>query len=81
MTSGFPLLDEAERDSRAEVDAHLDDLAPGDTEIVLLEIGTLDSRLLRSRHVHARTGSNDDCCHRDALLPRHVNLAYMKPDV
>ena len=30
----------AERYSRAEVDAHLDDLASGDAEIVLLEIGT-----------------------------------------
>jgi hypothetical protein len=72
----------AERDSRAEVDAHLDDLAPGDAEIVLLEIGTLDSRLLRSRHVHAQTGSNDDCCHRNAVHSFHVNLLeYMKPEV
>src|SRR3954454_19925082 len=72
----------AERGSRAEVDAHLDDLAPGDAEIVLLEIGTLDSRLLRSRHLHAQTGSNDDCCHRDALRSLHVNLLeYMEPDM
>jgi hypothetical protein len=72
----------AERYSRAEVDAHLDDLASGDAEIVLLEIGTVDSRLLRSRHVHAQTGSNDDCCDRNALRSLHVNLLkYMKPEV
>src|SRR5829696_10552273 len=49
----------AERYARAEVDAHLDDLASGDAEIVLLEIGPLDSRLLRSRHVRPQTGSDD----------------------
>jgi hypothetical protein len=34
----------AERHSRVEVDAHLDDLASGVSEIVPLEIGALDSR-------------------------------------
>src|SRR3954466_13840771 len=72
----------AERYSRAEVDAHLDDLASGDAEILLLEIGTFDSRLLRSRRVHAQTGSDDDCCHRNPVRSFHVNLLeYMKPEV
>jgi hypothetical protein len=35
--------------SRREVDPHLDHLASGDAEIVPLEIGALDVRLLRQR--------------------------------
>jgi hypothetical protein len=47
----------AERHSRVEVDAHLDDLASGVSEIVPLEIGALDSRLLRPRQLqHLSTG-------------------------
>jgi len=38
-----------ERRSGGEVDAHLDDLASGDAEIVPLQVGPLDSRLLRLR--------------------------------
>jgi hypothetical protein len=38
-----------ERRCRADVDARLDDLASGDAEIVLLEVGALDVRLL-GRH-------------------------------
>ena len=45
--------------SRVEVDAHLDDLASGDAEIVPLEIGSLDSRLLRLRHVQRQTACDD----------------------
>src|SRR5262245_28981021 len=40
-----------ERRSRGKVDAHLDELASGGAEIVSLEIGAPDSRLLRLRHV------------------------------
>jgi hypothetical protein len=34
-----------------DIDAYLDDLASRDTQIMLLQIGALDSRLLRLRHV------------------------------
>ena len=53
----MPVL--AERHSRVEVDAHLDDLASGDAEIVPLEIGALDSRLLCARHLQHQTASDD----------------------
>jgi hypothetical protein len=39
-----------QRRFRAEVDACLDDLAAGDAEIVLLEIGASESRRLLDRH-------------------------------
>src|SRR5262249_29449612 len=42
----------AERHSRGEIYAHLDDLASRGAEIVSLEIGALDARLLRRRRVH-----------------------------
>jgi hypothetical protein len=72
----------AERYARTEVDANLDDLSPRDAEIVLLEIGTRDSRLLRSRHVTGYVGSEDDCRHRNALRCFHVSpLEYIKSDV
>jgi hypothetical protein len=38
-----------ERRGRADIDACLDDLASGGAEIVLLEVGALDVRLLRRR--------------------------------
>src|SRR5712691_10831137 len=45
----MPVL--VERHARVELYARLDDLASGEAEIVPLEIGALDSRLLRPRHV------------------------------
>ena len=56
MISSLWMLVLDERRFRADVDAVLDDLAPGDAEIVLLEIGTLDSRrlLLCAAHVTLR---------------------------
>ena len=45
------------RDSRVELDDHLDDLASGDAEIVPLEIDALDCRLLRPRHLQRQTAS------------------------
>lgn len=53
----------AERHSRVELDAHLDDLASGDAEIVPLELGAPDSRRLRPRYVERQTDSGDQ--HRD----------------
>src|SRR5262245_57841328 len=52
-----------ERHSRVEVDSHLDDLASGDAEIVPLEIGAFDSRLLRRGHLQHHTA--DDHQRRD----------------
>ena len=48
----------------AIVDARLDDLASGDAEIVPLEVGARDSRLLRPRHVQRQAA-----CRRSAPLP------------
>ena len=42
-----------------KIDAHLDDLASGDAQIVPLEIGALDSRQLRPRHVQRQTAYDD----------------------
>ena len=63
-----------ERHSRREVDAHLDDLASGDAEIVPLEIGALDSRLLRPRHVQRQTASDDQHRYRHDSSRFHVDL-------
>jgi len=41
-----------ERGLRADLDAVLDDLAPGDAEVVLLEIGALDPRRLLNGGAH-----------------------------
>jgi len=45
--------------SRVYVDARLHDLAFRDAQIVPLEIGALDSRLLRPRRVQRQTASDD----------------------
>src|SRR5882672_3537480 len=47
----------AERYSRSKVDAHLDGLASGDAEIVPLQGGALDSRLLSRGSVRPQNGS------------------------
>jgi hypothetical protein len=48
LFTGMGVLDEGR--GRAEVDAGLDDLVAGDAEIVLLEIGALDSFRLLGGH-------------------------------
>src|ERR1700738_5046243 len=53
----MPVLPELS--SRVEPHARLDDLASGDAEIVPLEIGALDSRVLRPRHLQRQTASDD----------------------
>ena len=63
-----------ERHSRGEIDAHLDDLASGDAEIVPQQIGALDSRLLRLRHVQRQTASDDQRRYRHDSSRFHVNL-------
>ena len=63
------------RQSRRDVDAHLDDLASGDAEIVPLEIGARESRLLLRRRQVQRQGTADDqhrCRHDTSHL--HVDL-------
>jgi hypothetical protein len=47
------------RIARFELDARLDDLASGDAQIAPLEIGALESRLLRPRHVQRQTAPED----------------------
>src|SRR5262249_3418921 len=63
-----------ERNSRRELNAHLDNLASGDTEIVPLEIATLDSRLLRLRRTKRQTACDDQhrCRHDSSRF--HVDL-------
>ena len=62
----------AELDAGVEIDAHLDDLASGHAEIVPLEIGALDPRLLRLRHVQRHTESDDKCSRHDGLRSSHL---------
>jgi hypothetical protein len=40
-----------------EIDARLDDLASGNAEIVPLEIGAVEFRLLRPRHAHRQNAT------------------------
>ena len=49
-----------ERHSRGDLDAHLDDLASGNAQIVPLEIGALDSRLLRPGDVQRQTADDNE---------------------
>src|SRR5215471_15441690 len=60
--------------SRVDVDAHLDDLASGDAEIVPLEIRTFASRLLRLRPMQQQTADDDQRRCRHASSRFHVNL-------
>jgi hypothetical protein len=48
-----------ERHPGSEIDAHLDDLASRDAQIVPLQLGALDSRLLRLRRVQHQAASDD----------------------
>jgi hypothetical protein len=45
--------------ARSDVDADLDGLAPGNAEIVPLEIGAFRSSLLRVRHVQHKTACDN----------------------
>jgi hypothetical protein len=60
--------------SRPELHDHLDDLAPGNAQVVPLEIGALDARLLRLRHVDRHTACDEE--HRYGHEPEgfHVNV-------
>ena len=60
--------------SRCEFDAHLDDLASGDTEIVPLEIGALDSRRLRLRYMQRQTACENQRRYRYDSSRFHVDL-------
>jgi hypothetical protein len=52
--------------SRVEVDAHLDDLAPGSAEIMPLQVGALCSGLLRLRRERRQPACDDErCCCQD----------------
>src|SRR5437867_10038767 len=64
-----------ERHPGGEIDAHLDVLASGDAQIVPLEIGALNSRLLRPRHVQRQTACGDQRRYRDDSSRHfHVDL-------
>src|SRR5262245_39782357 len=67
----MPVL--GKRHSRVEVDAHLDDLAAGDAEIVPLEVGAFDSRLLRRRYVQHQTAGDDHRRYRHDSSRFHVD--------
>src|SRR5262245_40741842 len=62
-----------ERHSRIEVNAHLDDLASGDAEIVPLEIGAFDSRLLRRCPLQHQTACDDQYRDRHDSSRFHVD--------
>jgi hypothetical protein len=73
----MPVL--GERDSRVELHARLDDLASGDAEIVPLEIGALDSRLLRLRDVQRQTDSDGQDRYRHDSRRFHVDpVSFLK---
>jgi hypothetical protein len=57
-----------------DIDARLDDLASGDAQIVLLEIGALGSRQLRLRHVERQAACDDQRRCRDDSSRFHVSL-------
>lgn len=63
--------------SRGELDEHLDHLASGDAQIVPLEIGTIESRLLRPGDVQRQTASDDHhrYCHDSSRF--HVDLLFV----
>src|SRR5215207_6722855 len=57
-----------------DIYAYLDDLAPRDAQVVPLEIGALNPRLLRPRHVQRQTASDDQHRHRHDASRFHVEL-------
>jgi pimeloyl-ACP methyl ester carboxylesterase len=63
----------AERHSRVELDPHLDDLTSGDAEIVPLELGAPDARLLRRRQVQRQTAADERRHHARDSLRFHVD--------
>jgi hypothetical protein len=62
------------RHARGNLHNRLDDLASGDAEVVLLEIGAIDSRLLRPRHIQRQTASDDQRRYRNDSSRFHVDL-------
>jgi hypothetical protein len=68
----MPVL--GERRSRFDLHAHLEDLASRDAEIMPLEIGALDSRLLRRRQVQRRSACHDQHHRGHDSRRHHVNL-------
>jgi hypothetical protein len=64
----------AEFRSRVELDARLDGFASGGAEIVPLEIGALDSRLLRPRRLQRQAYSCDQHGDRDDVSRFHMKL-------
>lgn len=57
-----------------EIDAHLDDLAARDAEIMPLEIGARDSWGLRPRQVQRQGAPGDQRRYRDDLRRFHVKI-------
>jgi len=51
----------AERHARSELDAHLNNLASGDAEVMPLEVSALDARLVGRRHQEWQTASDNQC--------------------
>src|ERR1700694_1527828 len=68
----------AEGYSRSKVDAHLDGLASGDAEIVPLQVGPLDSRLLSLRYVQRQNASDDQRRYRHDSHGLHLNTAHVE---
>jgi hypothetical protein len=69
----------AERRPWGKIDAHLDDLASGDAEIVPQEIGALDSRLLHLRRVQCETACDQQHSLRNDSRRFHVDfLSFFK---
>src|SRR5882672_6220978 len=67
----------AEGDSRSKVDAPLDGLASGDAEIVLLQVGPLDSGLLSRGSVRRQNGSGYKRRQRHDLH-LHLSIAHVE---
>src|SRR5260370_4200404 len=64
----------AERHAGRKIDAHLDGLASGGAEIVPLQVGTLDARLLRLRRRQRQTACDNQRRQSHASNRLHVNL-------
>jgi hypothetical protein len=63
-----------ELDFAGEIDAHLDDLASMDAQIVLLEIGARDSWRLRARDLQRQRARHDQHRYRDDSSRFHGDL-------
>jgi hypothetical protein len=67
----------AERDPWGELDAHLDDLASGVAEIVPLEVGPFDARLLGWRRGQHEAASDDQCRYSRDMYRFHMTLRFL----